>query len=113
MRMPNRVLEIKKLALQIAPVRQPVAARTLDMRSSIAPEAGEAGCGPQFPGERAFGSEAFTVNSKAPHAARVSLGAAHNRVELTHALQILVTTLRQSLDKADRLIVSQMATDCL
>jgi len=42
-----------------------------------------------------IGSEAFTVNGRAPHAARVSLGAARNRAELTHALQILVRTLRQ------------------
>jgi DNA-binding transcriptional MocR family regulator len=42
-----------------------------------------------------IGSEAFMVNGKAPHAARISLGAARSRAELTHALQILVTTLRQ------------------
>lgn len=42
-----------------------------------------------------IGSEAFIVNGKAPHAARVSLGAARNRAELMRALQILTTTLKQ------------------
>jgi DNA-binding transcriptional MocR family regulator len=41
------------------------------------------------------GSDAFVVDGHAPHAARLSLGAARNRAELAQALQILVTTLRQ------------------
>lgn len=39
-------------------------------------------------------SDAFVVGGKAPHAARVSLGAARNRAELTQALHILVDALR-------------------
>jgi DNA-binding transcriptional MocR family regulator len=42
-----------------------------------------------------IGSEAFVVDGHAPHAARLSLGAARNRAELAQALQILVTTLRR------------------
>jgi DNA-binding transcriptional MocR family regulator len=40
-------------------------------------------------------SDAFVVDGMPPHAARVSLGAARNRSELTRALQILVGALRE------------------
>jgi len=42
--------------------------------------------------------EAFTVDGTAPHAARVSLGAARNRAELTEALRILVGALHRPAD---------------
>ena len=42
--------------------------------------------------------EAFTVDGTAPHAARVSLGAARNRAELTEALRILVSALHRPAD---------------
>ncbi|MCK1620142.1 PLP-dependent aminotransferase family protein [Bradyrhizobium sp. 159] len=42
--------------------------------------------------------EAFTVNGMPPHAARVSLGAARNRAELTEALRILVSALHKPAD---------------
>jgi DNA-binding transcriptional MocR family regulator len=41
-------------------------------------------------------SDAFVVNGSAPYAARVALGAARSTAELTQALQILVSTLKQS-----------------
>jgi DNA-binding transcriptional MocR family regulator len=41
------------------------------------------------------GSDAFIVSGHAPHAARVSLGAARNKAELMQALQILVSTLKR------------------
>jgi DNA-binding transcriptional MocR family regulator len=44
------------------------------------------------------GSDAFIVSGNAPHAARVSLGAARNKAELMQALQILVGTLKQPAD---------------
>jgi DNA-binding transcriptional MocR family regulator len=42
--------------------------------------------------------EAFTVDGTAPHAARVSLGAARNRAELTEALRILMSALHRPAD---------------
>lgn len=42
--------------------------------------------------------EAFTVDGTPPHAARVSLGAARNRAELTEALRILVGALHRPAD---------------
>jgi DNA-binding transcriptional MocR family regulator len=42
--------------------------------------------------------EAFTIDRTPPHAARVSLGAARNRPELTEALRILVNALRKPAD---------------
>lgn len=42
--------------------------------------------------------EAFTVDGMPPHAARVSLGAARNRAELTEALRILVSALHKPAD---------------
>jgi len=48
-------------------------------------------------------SDAFAVGGTAPHAARLSLGAARNRAELTQALQILVGALQKPADV--RLIV--------
>jgi DNA-binding transcriptional MocR family regulator len=48
-------------------------------------------------------SDAFVVDGTPPHAARLSLGAARNRAELTQALQILVGALRKPADV--RLIV--------
>ncbi|MGY4497289.1 DNA-binding transcriptional MocR family regulator [Bradyrhizobium sp. GM24.11] len=41
---------------------------------------------------------AFTVDGTSPHAARVSLGAARNRSELTEALRILVGALQKPAD---------------
>jgi DNA-binding transcriptional MocR family regulator len=43
-------------------------------------------------------SDAFVVDGKPPHAARLSLGAARNRAELGRALQILVGALRRPVD---------------
>lgn len=43
-------------------------------------------------------SDAFVVDGRAPHAARLSLGAARNRAELTQALQILVGALQKPVD---------------
>ena len=43
-------------------------------------------------------SDAFVVDGKPPHAARLSLGAARNRAELGQALQILVGALRRPVD---------------
>jgi DNA-binding transcriptional MocR family regulator len=43
-------------------------------------------------------SDAFVVDGKPPHAARISLGAARNRTELTQALQILVGALQKRAD---------------
>jgi len=40
------------------------------------------------------GAEAFSVAENAPHAVRVSLGAARNRAELSQALHLLMETLR-------------------
>jgi DNA-binding transcriptional MocR family regulator len=40
-------------------------------------------------------SDAFAIDGTPPHAARLSLGAARNRAELTQALQILVDALRK------------------
>jgi DNA-binding transcriptional MocR family regulator len=57
-------------------------------------EASEVRASLPWNGLAVIGSEAFTVNGKAPQVAWVSLGA-RNRAELTHALHILVTTLRQ------------------
>jgi DNA-binding transcriptional MocR family regulator len=42
--------------------------------------------------------DAFTVDGTSPHAARVSLGAARNRSELTEALRILVGALHKPAD---------------
>jgi DNA-binding transcriptional MocR family regulator len=42
--------------------------------------------------------DAFTVDGTSPHAARVSLGAARNRSELTEALRILVGALQKPAD---------------
>jgi DNA-binding transcriptional MocR family regulator len=42
--------------------------------------------------------DAFTVDGSSPHAARVSLGAARNRSELTEALRILVGALHKPAD---------------
>lgn len=42
--------------------------------------------------------DAFTVDGTSPHAARVSLGAARNRSELTEALRILVSALHKPAD---------------
>lgn len=42
--------------------------------------------------------EAFTVDGTSPRAARVSLGAARNRPELTQALRILVGALHKPAD---------------
>lgn len=42
--------------------------------------------------------DAFTVDGTPPHAARVSLGAARNRAELTEALRILVGALHRPAD---------------
>ncbi|WFU74543.1 PLP-dependent aminotransferase family protein [Bradyrhizobium sp. CB2312] len=42
--------------------------------------------------------DAFTVDGTPPHAARVSLGAARNRAELTEALRILVGALHKPAD---------------
>jgi DNA-binding transcriptional MocR family regulator len=42
--------------------------------------------------------DAFTIDGTPPHAARVSLGAARNRVELTEALRILVGALHKPAD---------------
>ena len=42
--------------------------------------------------------EAFIVDGTPPHAARVSLGAARNRAELTEALRILVGALHKPAD---------------
>jgi DNA-binding transcriptional MocR family regulator len=42
--------------------------------------------------------DAFTVDGTAPHAARISLGAARNRSELTEALHILVGALHKPAD---------------
>jgi DNA-binding transcriptional MocR family regulator len=42
--------------------------------------------------------DAFAVESTPPHAARLSLGAARNRAELTEALRILVSALRRPAD---------------
>jgi DNA-binding transcriptional MocR family regulator len=42
--------------------------------------------------------DAFTVDGPSPHAARVSLGAARNRSELSEALRILVGALRGAAD---------------
>ncbi|SFI23168.1 PLP-dependent aminotransferase family protein [Bradyrhizobium sp. Gha] len=44
------------------------------------------------------GGDAFTVDGTSPHAARVSLGAARNRSELTEALRILVGALHKPAD---------------
>jgi len=41
------------------------------------------------------GGDAFTVDGTPPHAARVSLGAARNRAELTQALRILIGALHE------------------
>lgn len=43
-------------------------------------------------------SDAFVVDGNPPHAARLSLGAARNRAELTQALQILVGALQRPAD---------------
>ena len=43
-------------------------------------------------------ADTFTVGGMPPHAARVSLGAARNRSELTEALRILVGALQQPAD---------------
>ena len=43
-------------------------------------------------------SDAFVVDGNPPHAARLSLGAARNRAELTQALQILVGALQKPAD---------------
>lgn len=43
-------------------------------------------------------ADAFTVDEAPPHAARVSLGAARNRSELTEALRILVEALQKPAD---------------
>ncbi len=43
-------------------------------------------------------ADAFAVDGMAPHAARVSLGAARNRSELTEALRILVGALQKPTD---------------
>ncbi len=43
-------------------------------------------------------SDAFVVDGNPPHAARLSLGAARNRAELTQALQILVGALQRPVD---------------
>lgn len=43
-------------------------------------------------------ADAFTIDGPPPHAARVSLGAARNRSELTEALRILVGALRKPAD---------------
>jgi DNA-binding transcriptional MocR family regulator len=43
-------------------------------------------------------SDAFAVGGNPPHAARLSLGAARNRAELTKALQILVGALQRPAD---------------
>jgi hypothetical protein len=40
------------------------------------------------------GSEAFAVDQSAPHAVRVSLGAARNRAELGTALHLLSAALK-------------------
>ena len=45
------------------------------------------------------GSDAFAVDIKPPQAARVSLGAARNRTELTRGLQILLAALRNSTNQ--------------
>jgi DNA-binding transcriptional MocR family regulator len=42
--------------------------------------------------------DAFTVDGAPPHAARVSLGAARNRSELTEALRILIGALQKPAD---------------
>ena len=42
--------------------------------------------------------DTFTVDGTAPHAARVSLGAARNRAELTQALRILIDALQRPAD---------------
>jgi DNA-binding transcriptional MocR family regulator len=42
--------------------------------------------------------DAFTIDGTPPHAARVSLGAARNRAELTEALRILVGALHKPAD---------------
>ncbi|MGY0572220.1 aminotransferase-like domain-containing protein [Bradyrhizobium sp. RDM12] len=42
--------------------------------------------------------DAFTVDGTSPHAARVSLGAARNRSELTEAVRILVRALQKPAD---------------
>jgi DNA-binding transcriptional MocR family regulator len=42
--------------------------------------------------------DAFAVDGTPPHAARVSLGAARNRSELTEALRILVSALHKPAD---------------
>lgn len=42
--------------------------------------------------------DAFTVDGTPPHAARVSLGAARNRAELTEALRILIGALHEPAD---------------
>ncbi|MGY3235271.1 MULTISPECIES: aminotransferase-like domain-containing protein [unclassified Bradyrhizobium] len=44
------------------------------------------------------GGDAFTVEGTSPHAARVSLGAARNRSELSEALRILVGALHKPAD---------------
>ena len=43
-------------------------------------------------------ADAFTVDGTPPHAARVSLGAARNRSELTEALRILIGALQKPAD---------------
>ncbi|MBR0825921.1 PLP-dependent aminotransferase family protein [Bradyrhizobium manausense] len=43
-------------------------------------------------------SDAFVADGRAPHAARLSLGAARNRAELTQALQIVVGALQKPAD---------------
>jgi hypothetical protein len=42
------------------------------------------------------GSEAFAVDQTGPHAVRVSLGAARNRIELGTALHLLAAALKTS-----------------